>query len=143
MRTFSIRNLLLCVTVLAVLFALDSSATAWKTNFLNSLDTSPTRALRTENNGYAACWQTESRITDSTSLTDRLLLQRRLIVEHTLHVLFDEADGEFEPRTAESEILLSWNGLNMNTGYHVGTTFWLSRESTPIPDDAIRRTTMH
>ena len=142
MRKFTIRTLLLLVAIFAIVLAFDLAATNRKKKFVDALEMSPTKTLNTSNDGYAACWQRVTGITDSTSALDRLFLRRKISVEHTLHVLWKDADDEIEPRTADSRVVISWNGTEIETGYHVGMAHWLPRNATKIPDDAIRRITM-
>ena len=106
--------------------------------YMQSLESSPTRILRDSGSDfYAVYWHEITETRNETTIVDRLMLRRKIVVSHRRFALMDRSDKTTGPASAESRILITIFDSERETGYFVGTPREVAIEEIDIPQHAI------
>jgi hypothetical protein len=127
---------MIVVALVALIIALDVSISDRHRRFLHSLEMSPTSVLEPSGSSeQSTYWHELSEVLDETTVLDRILLRRKIVVMHRKLVLLDQSDLTVDPSNAKTARSITLFDEKTETGYFVGTARLESRSE--IPQDAV------
>lgn len=124
------------VGLVALVVALDSSVSRRLRKFLHALEVSPTAVLKSSvYNETETYWHEVTAVNNVTSLLDRIMLRRRIEVEHRRLQIWDDTGLTADPTHAQTNAIIDLFEERKNTGYYTGTSRLVP--VLKIPEDAV------